>query len=76
MARYHTGGSVPLKGPSNPYAIYGREPGHEKTAVVELGTSAITIKMHRSKTIRKMRAESFADLVKMAETLAVPATGS
>ena len=63
------------KSPPNPYAIYGREPEHEKAAAVELGTSAITIKMHRGQTMRKMRAESFADLVRMAETLAVPATG-
>ena len=54
--------------------VDGREPGHEKAAAVELGTSEITIKMHRGQTMRKMRTESFAELVRMAETLAVPAT--
>jgi FixJ family two-component response regulator len=51
------------------------EPGHEKADAVELGTSEITIKIHRGQVIRKMRAESLADLVRMAETLAIPTSG-
>jgi FixJ family two-component response regulator len=45
-----------------------------KQIAAELGTSEITIKMHRSQVMRKMRAESFADLVRMAERLGIPAT--
>lgn len=35
----------------------------------ELGLSEITVKIHRGKITRKMMAKTFADLVKMAETL-------
>jgi FixJ family two-component response regulator len=35
----------------------------------ELGISEITVKAHRGKVMRKMKARSFADLVKMAATL-------
>jgi FixJ family two-component response regulator len=45
-----------------------------KQIAAELGTSDITIKMHRGQVMRKMRAESCADLVRMAERLGIPAT--
>jgi len=45
-----------------------------KQIAAELGSSDITIKMHRGQVMRKMRAESCADLVRMAERLGIPAT--
>lgn len=39
----------------------------------ELGTSELTIKAHRGRVMRKMRAASLADLVRMAEKLEIPA---
>jgi len=38
----------------------------------ELGISEITVKAHRGKVMRKMRADSLADLVKMATSLGLP----
>ncbi len=44
-----------------------------KQVGVQLGISEITVKAHRGKVMRKMRAESFADLVHMATHLGIAA---
>jgi FixJ family two-component response regulator len=38
----------------------------------ELGISEITVKAHRGKVMQKMKADSFAELVKMAARLQLP----
>jgi FixJ family two-component response regulator len=43
-----------------------------KQIAAELGTSEITIKLHRGQVMRKMRARSVAALVRMAEKLTMP----
>ena len=45
-----------------------------KQIAAELGTSEITIKLHRGQVMHKMQAESFAALVRMAATLGLSAT--
>jgi|SRR6516165_10490399 FixJ family two-component response regulator len=40
-----------------------------KQVAGELGLSEITVKMHRGTVMRKMNAHSFADLVRLADTL-------
>jgi FixJ family two-component response regulator len=47
-----------------------------KQVGIELGISEITVKAHRGKVMRKMRADSFADLVQMATRLGVAAPKS
>jgi FixJ family two-component response regulator len=41
-----------------------------KQAAAELGITEYTVQVHRGHIMRKMRARSFADLVRMAERLA------
>jgi FixJ family two-component response regulator len=43
-----------------------------KQTAAEIGTSEITVKVHRAHIMQKMRADSVADLVRMAERLGVP----
>ena len=44
-----------------------------KQIAFELGNSEITIKQHRGQVMQKMRADSLADLVRMAEKLGIDA---
>ena len=42
-----------------------------KQTAAELGTSEITIRVHRGQIMRKMRAQSLADLIRMANNLGI-----
>ena len=47
-----------------------------KQAAAELGISEVTLQIHRGKIMHKMKAESLAELVRMAGTLGIPVTHS
>ena len=52
-----------------PWVIAGKL---NKQIAAELGTSEATVKVHRSQLMRKMHAESVADLVRMADKMKIP----
>jgi len=54
-----------------PLVVSGRA---NKEIAGEIGTSEITVKVHRGNLMRKMHAASFADLVRMAADLKIPHT--
>ena len=52
-----------------PLIVSGRS---NKEVASRIGTSEITVKVHRGNIMRKMRADSFADLLRMAAQLDIP----
>jgi FixJ family two-component response regulator len=52
-----------------PLVVSGRS---NKEMAAEIGTSEITVKVHRGNLMRKMQAPTFADLLRMAAELQVP----
>ena len=73
-----------LRALRNEYSLLSRREREVMTRVVagrlnkqvaaELGISEITVKAHRGKVMRKMHADSVADLVRMAGRLELPHT--
>ena len=53
--------------------VAGRQ---NKQIAAELGVSEVTVKAHRGQIVRKMRARSLPELVRMADRLGVPAARS
>lgn len=51
-----------------PFVIAGRL---SKQTAAELGTSEITIRVHRGQIMRKMKAQSLAELIRMADNLGI-----
>jgi FixJ family two-component response regulator len=47
-----------------------------KQIAAELGSSEVTVKIHRTHVMRKMKAESVVQLVHMAEKIGVPSEGT
>jgi FixJ family two-component response regulator len=47
-----------------------------KQAASQLGISEVTLQVHRSKVMQKMKADSLPDLVRMASALGIPLTRS
>jgi FixJ family two-component response regulator len=47
-----------------------------KQIAAELGSSEVTIKIHRAQVMRKMQAESVVQLVHMAEKIGIPAAAN
>jgi FixJ family two-component response regulator len=47
-----------------------------KQSAAELGISEVTLQIHRGKVMKKMGAESLAELVRMATALEIPLTRS
>src|SRR5262245_45966278 len=52
-----------------PLIVSGRP---NKEIANEIGTSEITVKVHRANVMKKMHAESFADLIRIAGKLNIP----
>jgi FixJ family two-component response regulator len=47
-----------------------------KQIAFEIGTSEVTVKVHRTNLMRKMQASSLADLITIAAKLGIPAKSS